>query len=378
MVERIVNSKIAARSVFNIGNVKYAVFDAMIEGVQVIDYEWRYFYVNDSVARHGLSTKAALLGNTMMEKYPGIENTEIFKTFKQCMSKRVTAEVLTEFVFPDGSVGWFELSVQPVPEGILILSSDITQLKRVEAELKQKLFERTQMLAQITKQKHQLEEFCQIIAHNLRAPLSNLLLLSDMIKDSESTEEKMHFMEIQKPVVDLLHKTFEELVDATQVRMDYTIKRNPVDLEKHIKRTLNSLKKEIKNSNAIVTYDFSDVPTISYSKKYIESILYNLISNAIKFRSQEKTAKIHVRSYKKDGWVCIEVKDNGLGIDMKKHKSDLFKLHKTFHNHPSAKGFGLFITKTQIETLGGEIIAKSKINNGSTFTAKLYKTTDDE
>ena len=378
MVEKMINSTIAAKSVFNRGNVKYSVFDTMIEGVQVIDYDWRYFYVNDSVARHGLSTKQALLGHTMMEKYPGIENTEVFKTFKQCMIKRVSCEVFTEFVFPDGSVGWFELSVQPVPEGILILSSDITQLKRTEAELKQKLFERTQMLAQITKQKRQLEEFCQIIAHNLRAPLSNLLLLSDMVKESESTEEKLHFMEIQKPVVDSLHKTFEELVDATQVRMDYTVKRHVLALEKYTRSALKSLKQEIKNAKAVVTYDFSEVPTISYAKKYIESILFNLISNAIKFSSPDKTAKIHIRSYKKEGWLCLEVKDNGLGIDMKKHKHDLFKLHKTFHNHSNTKGFGLFLTKTQVETLGGEINAKSKINTGSTFTVKLYKTTDDE
>lgn len=373
MVEKIVNTAVAAKHVFNSANVKYAVFDNMIEGVQVIDFDWRYFYVNDATASQGLSTKAALLGFTMMEKYPGIENTEMFATLKNCMHKRVVAEILSEFNFPDGSKGWFELSVQPVPEGILILSSDITKLKRAEAELTQKLFERTQMLGQLTKQKKQLEEFCQIIAHNLRAPLSNLILLNEMISENNDTEEKLHLITIQKPVVDQLHKTFEELVDATRVRMDYTIKRTAINLEKITKEVISSHKKEIAKKNAEITYDFSEVPSIRYSKKYIESILSNLLSNAIKFTVSGEIPKIHIRSYQKEGWICIDVSDTGLGFDMKKHKHELFKLHKTFHNHPNSKGFGLFITKTQIETMGGEISAKSKLNHGSTFTVRLYK-----
>jgi len=378
MVERAVNNIITTKKALNISNSNYSVFDNMIEGVQVIDYEWHYLYVNDSIAKQGLSRKEKLLGSTMMKEYPGIENSEVFKFLRTCMFDRIPSETISEFDFPDGSKGWFEISVQPVPEGILILSSDITRLKRVEAELKKKLTERNLMLIQITKQKKQLEEFCQIIAHNLRAPLSNLIQLSEMVKESENTEDKLHYMKIQKPVIDLLHKTFEELVDATQVRMDQTIKRTKIDLEKHTLKALKALEKEIALYNVKVTYDFSEAPKILYSKKYIDNIIINLISNAIKYHSPDKKPRIHIKSYKKEGWVFMDVKDNGLGIDMKKNKDDLFKLHKTFHNHPKAKGFGLFITKTQVEAMGGNISAESKPNKGSTFTVKLYKTMDDD
>lgn len=377
-MEKTVNKEIANLNGFNMTNHKYFVFDNMIEGVQVIDYKWCYFYVNNSIIKQGQSTKSELLGHTMMERYPGIENTEMFDDLKRAMIERVSLDVISEFNFPDGSKGWFELSVQPVPEGILIHSSDITKLKNTEAELKKKLLERTQMLTQITSQKKQLEEFCQIIAHNLRAPLSNLILLSDMIMEAPTTEEKSQLIEIQNPIIDALNQTFQELVNATQVRMDLTIKRKKISLEKHVASIINILQEEIMLSKAVISYNFSKVNTIYYSKKYIDSILLNLLSNAIRYHSLDRSPEINIRSYEKDGWAYLEIEDNGIGIDLKKNKEDLFKLHKTFHNHPQSKGFGLFITKTQIEAMGGNIYAKSKLNQGSKFTVQLYKMTNDE
>jgi len=356
---------------------KYSVFDNMIEGVQVIGYEWNYIYVNDSIAKQGLTTKDKLMGSTMLKEYPGFEHSEIFKFLQICMNERIASETSTEFDFQDGSKGWFEVSVQPVIEGILILSSDITKLKRAEAKLKKKLIERTLMIAQISKQKKQLEEFCQIIAHNLRSPLTNLIQLNEMIQESNDNDEKTNYIKFQKDVIDLLHKTFEELVTSTQVRMDQTIKRSKINLEKYTIKALKILNEVIVKTDTEITYDFSEINKIEYSKKYLMNIFINLIGNAIKFHSPERTPKIHIKSYIKKGWIYVDVSDNGLGIDLKKNGDDLFKLHKTFHNHTHAKGYGLFITKTQIEAMGGSISAESSPNNGSVFSIKLYKMSGD-
>ncbi|HKX87041.1 MAG TPA: HAMP domain-containing sensor histidine kinase, partial [Flavobacterium sp.] len=224
----------------------------------------------------------------------------------------------------------------------------------------------------------QLEEFCQIISHNLRAPLSNLFLLGEMLAENHSLEDKFHYFEMQKPIIIALQKTFEELVDATQVKMDSTIKKGLINLDIAFDKAKKKFEEEILDAKITVTNDFTGVKTIFYSKKYIHTILTNLLSNAIRYRSLERPSKVHITSYKKDGWVCIDVKDNGLGIDMKKNRNHLFKLHKTFHNHPKAKGFGLFITKIQVEALGGNISAKSIVEQGSTFTVKLYKIASNE
>lgn len=108
----------------------------MLEGCQIIDYDWRYIYVNDTAALHGRREPEELLMHTMMEMYPGIENTELFKVLRHCMEARTHQRLENEFVFPDGDSGWFELSIEPVPEGLFILSVDITERKQAEADLR--------------------------------------------------------------------------------------------------------------------------------------------------------------------------------------------------------------------------------------------------
>jgi PAS domain S-box-containing protein/putative nucleotidyltransferase with HDIG domain len=113
------------------------VLDTILEGCQIIGFDWCYLYVNDAAARHGRRIKDDLLGHTMMEIYPGIENTEMFAKLRRCMEKRTSHRMENEFIFPDGGKGWFELSIQPVPEGVLILSWDITKHKQIEKALRE-------------------------------------------------------------------------------------------------------------------------------------------------------------------------------------------------------------------------------------------------
>ena len=125
----------AEKATTEMENRLQATLDSMLEGCQIIDFDWRYAYVNESVARQGRRAKRDLLGHTMMEMYPGIENTELFSYLKDCMVKRIPHQMENEFIFPDGSKGWFELRIEPAPEGILILSHDVTKRKELEEEL---------------------------------------------------------------------------------------------------------------------------------------------------------------------------------------------------------------------------------------------------
>ncbi|MBI5323768.1 MAG: PAS domain S-box protein, partial [Ignavibacteriae bacterium] len=115
----------------------YNTLESMLEGCQIINRDWRYTYVNNAALRQGRKTKKELLGKTMMESYPGIDNTELFSVLKRCMNERISATIENEFTFQDGSTGWFDLSIQPIPEGIFILSGDITERKRFEEALRQ-------------------------------------------------------------------------------------------------------------------------------------------------------------------------------------------------------------------------------------------------
>jgi PAS domain S-box-containing protein len=112
--------------------------DALLEGIQVIDFNWRYIFVNETTVKHSkYSSKTDLLGFTMMEKFPGIEKTEMFLTLKKCMNERIREEIENSFEYPDKSQAWFKLIVEPVPEGVFIMSFDISEQKKAELALKE-------------------------------------------------------------------------------------------------------------------------------------------------------------------------------------------------------------------------------------------------
>jgi PAS domain S-box-containing protein len=140
--------------------------DNMMEGCQIIGFDWRYLYVNDAATRHGYQTREALLGHTMMEVYPGIENTEMFAALRRCMNERTSHQMKNEFTYPDGTKAWFELSIQPVPEGIFILSIDITARKRAE-----KAREITHQISQAAVSTESLEE----LYHSIHELLGELM-----------------------------------------------------------------------------------------------------------------------------------------------------------------------------------------------------------
>ena len=110
--------------------------DHMLEGVQIIDFDWKFIYVNEALLVHSKYSSEELLGHTVMEKYPGVENTSLFKKYEQCLVERQILHFENEFLFPDSSTGYFELSFQPVPEGMFILSVDITERKKAELLLR--------------------------------------------------------------------------------------------------------------------------------------------------------------------------------------------------------------------------------------------------
>jgi PAS domain S-box-containing protein len=111
-------------------------FDLMLEGIQIHDFDWKYLYVNDALVGYSTYSREDLLGHSLLEKYPGIEQSDLFKVMDRCMKERVAEKFETEFIFPDGTKADFELSIQPIPEGIFILSINITDRKKTEAQLK--------------------------------------------------------------------------------------------------------------------------------------------------------------------------------------------------------------------------------------------------
>jgi len=113
----------------------HSTLDNMLEGAQIIGFDWRYIYLNKIAEKHARVSKNQLLGRKYFECWPGAEDTPLFNIMKTCLEKRVAKHLINEFVYQDGSKGWFELSIQPVKEGIFILSEDITERKKAEEQV---------------------------------------------------------------------------------------------------------------------------------------------------------------------------------------------------------------------------------------------------
>ena len=111
-----------------------STLDQMFEGCQSLGFDWRYLYLNAAAEKHNRRPNEELLGRKYMDMWPGVEDTEVFVVLQRCMEERITSRIENEFIFPDGRKGWFELNIQPVQEGVFILSQDITERKQAEAE----------------------------------------------------------------------------------------------------------------------------------------------------------------------------------------------------------------------------------------------------
>ncbi len=243
---------------------------------------------------------------------------------------------------------------------------DITERKKTEEKLR--------LLSEyLIKQNKQLEDFANIVSHNLRGPAGNLKALLNFYKIEKAPEERKLLIDMFEKTVDNIGNTLNELLEVIAIKHDLKREKEKLYFETVFLKTKQIFEGQIMETKATITADFSKAPEIEYSSIYLGSIMQNLLSNALKYSSHERSPIIHFETNLINNILQLTVSDNGLGIDLAVYGNRLFGFHNTFHEHPEARGVGLFITKRQIESMGGEISVKSEINNGTTFTILFNK-----
>lgn len=219
----------------------------------------------------------------------------------------------------------------------------------------------------------QLSSFAHIASHNLRSPVSNLVALTDFYNESANLEDKAMLFSKVEAVIGHLNETLNELIESVKIQGNKDIRHDSIILASVFDKTQVILENQILSLKAVVTSDFSKAPNIKYPKLYMESIMLNLLSNSIKFSSPDRVTKVHFCTEINNNEITLIARDNGLGINLEKHGHKIFGLNNTFHRHPDSKGVGLFITKTQIESIGGSITVESEVDKGTTFKIILKK-----
>lgn len=246
------------------------------------------------------------------------------------------------------------------------------QNKNLEGELIVKNRELVQTNAELIKHNNELRQFSYTVSHNLRGPVASLLGLVSLLDKTSAGKEDEVVFHIKKAgeQLDAIVKDLNQIID---IRHDIFIIRQKIHFEREVGEVLKLLERDLKSHQVRVEMDLRKCPYVFSVKPMVHSILYNLISNGIKYRSSERTPVIRIESEESDEYYSFTVTDNGLGIDLEQFRESLFRLYKRFHFHTEGKGLGLYLVKLQTEALGGYVEVDSEINRFTAFTIHLKK-----
>lgn len=268
----------------------------------------------------------------------------------------------------NGEEYWVQFSMMPIANKDgeqshwISIQRDITEEKSQEKE-------KEQLIRELTQNNKDLKQFSYITSHNLRAPLSNLTGLLELTRDMPI--ENPDLAEILKGFnksTHLLNETINDLVKVIIIKDSPSMQIEDVDINEVFENVFNQLGFMISMHKPIMRINLNSAPHLRINKSYLESILLNLLTNAMKYRSQDRKLRINFTSKLKDKHVILTFKDNGIGIDMERHSDKVFGLYQRFHNHADSKGLGLYLVKSQVESMGGTITVESEVNKGTTFT----------
>ncbi len=287
-------------------------------------------------------------------------------------------EVSTTFQYAgvrkDGTKRWFEARVTKIMENGKIAGTqsairDITEEKASIDMLKASEAEKTKLLNELTKRYNELMQFNYIVSHNLRAPIANLLGLAEVFEmPSLEEEERQKIIGHIRFSIEKIDDLIQDLNIILAARSDINSKKELVDFNEIIHSVKQTLENQISETNTHINSHIDyGADKIFSIKSYIKSSLYNLISNAIKYRSPDRVPTIDISIVRNDEFYTIKVADNGTGIDLQKYGKEVFGLYKRFHLTVEGKGLGLNMTKAQIEALGGSIDIISAPDKGTTF-----------
>lgn len=240
---------------------------------------------------------------------------------------------------------------------------DISRRKKVEYSL-------NRSLQLVSDQNTRLLNFSYIVSHNLRSHAGNIKSIVRFLGLSKTEEEKKLLMDNLRIVSENFENTMLHLNEIVQINSNVNIYLEDLNLFDYASKATEMLEELIATKAAIILNRIPDNFIIKYNPAYLESILYNFLSNALKYSSPERIPEIHLDAFWEQKRPVLVCKDNGLGIDLEKNGDKLFGMYKTFHGNKDAKGIGLFMTKNQVEAMHGKIEVESKINKGTQF--KIY------
>lgn len=249
---------------------------------------------------------------------------------------------------------------------ILGVSRNITARKESEMEL-------SQSFGLVAEQNERLLNFAYIVSHNLRTHSSNISGILSMLKDTTEPKEQARLHAYLQVVSDALNETMLHLNEVVTIQTNINQALSTLNLNQYLDKTIDLLRERIAQKEAVVENQIPENIQIQFNTSYLESVLLNFISNALKYASADRVPHIIAAACETESWVELRISDNGIGIDMDKYGKSIFGMYKRFNLDTEGKGLGLFITKNQIEAMGGRVEVDSTLDVGTTFTIYFKK-----
>ncbi|MEM9000791.1 MAG: PAS domain-containing protein [Bacteroidota bacterium] len=311
--------------------------------------------------------------NTFSGDYDAWEKTVHPDDKERCVEEVQLAisgqkEFDTEFriLLPDGSEKYIHAQAKVFrdkndqPVRMIGANTDITRVKQTGRRLRH--------LLNVTEQQNRsLLNFAHIVSHNLRSNSSNLSMLTGMLLRGGSEENRNRFIDMIRISSERLDETIVQLNEVIKIQTDEGKKMQRIRLASTIQSVMESINGLIAESSAKITIDIPAESEVLAIKPYLTSIFLNLFTNSIKYRNPKRKLSIKIESHHDDDKTVLSFTDNGKGIDLTSYGDKLFGLYKTFHGNEDAKGMGLYISKNQMEAMGGTIAVQSKLDHGTTF-----------
>jgi signal transduction histidine kinase len=195
-------------------------------------------------------------------------------------------------------------------------------------------------------------------------------MLLDIIETEDNPEIIQETLTYIRTNSNDLNETIDNLKELVDLQSDLKPMKEHLNLFQYLQKMIVLLSEEFVRHNVEYSINIPEHVTVYYNPAYLESVLLNFSTNAVKYSHPKKTPKINYDFSYEDGIKTLSISDNGLGIDLKKHGELIFGMYKTFHKHPNSRGIGLFMSKNQIEAMGGKVTVESEVGEGTSF--KIY------
>ncbi|MEP2023136.1 MAG: PAS domain S-box protein [Reichenbachiella sp.] len=359
---RDVSERIEAEEILRASEKRYrTIFENSLDGIYKSTPEGKFVEVSPAlVAMLGYGSEEELLAIDI-KKDLYFKEKDRFKHSNQYRLKKKNGEEI--WVEDHGFYHYDDMGKVMFHQGIL---RDVTAKNQKQKEMEN-------LLNMTSDQNKRLQNFAHIVSHNIRSHSANLTSLVSFMEMTQDKKEKEKMFQMLKSSTGQLEETIMNLNEIITVNQNLNKPIEKRNLLEEVEKTLQVLNGEVLESGVEIKVKVPEQLELQIIPAYLDSILLNLISNALKYRREEAKSEINIRAKKTDGAVEIQISDNGLGIDMSTHGDKIFGMYKTFHHNEDARGFGLYITKNQIEAMKGRIEVESEVNKGTTFIIYFHE-----